>query len=62
MKQVRITWNKSTIGCNDTQRRTIEALGLHHRGCSVVKDLSPQVEGMIRNVDFLLKIEELPES
>jgi large subunit ribosomal protein L30 len=62
MKKVRITWKKSTIGTIQAHRRTIEALGLHRRGHSVVKELTPSIVGMIKSVDYLVSVEELPES
>ena len=61
MKRVRVTWNKSTIGCIEKHRRTIEALGLKRRGHTVEKELTPQIAGMLASVDFLVKVEELSE-
>lgn len=62
MKKVRITWTKSTISHKESHRRTIQALGLRRLGHSVVKECTPQIEGMINSVSFLLAVEELTES
>ena len=59
MKKVRVTWIKSTIGCKQCHRRTIEALGLKRMGHSVVKELTPAVKGMIDSVYFLVSVEEV---
>ncbi|MDK2973226.1 MAG: large subunit ribosomal protein [Candidatus Sumerlaeota bacterium] len=59
MKSVRVTWIKSTIGCKQSHRRTMEALGLKHMGHSVVKELNPAIKGMIDSVYFLVRVEEV---
>lgn len=59
MKQVRITWVKSAIGAKERHRKTMEALGLGRRGRSVVKEVTPQIQGMIKSVEYLLEVEEL---
>ena len=62
MKKVRVTWKKSTIGTIQKHRRTMEALGLHRIGHSVIKELTPQIQGMIDHVDYLVEVEEVKES
>jgi len=59
MKTVRITWVKSIIGCIPKHRRTIEALGLRRMGQTVDKELTPQIAGMIKQGEYLLKVEDL---
>ncbi len=61
MSKVRITWVKSTINCKQNHRRTIEALGLRRLHHTVVKELTPQIKGMIKNVEFLVQVEEIKE-
>lgn len=61
MKKVRITWNKSTIGTIERHRRTMQALGLRRRGHSVVKEMTPQIAGMVKSVDYLVKVEDVTE-
>lgn len=52
---------KSSIGTPERHRKTIEALGLNRRGQSVVKDVTPQVAGMIKSVEYLLDVQELSQ-
>ncbi|MDR1296176.1 MAG: 50S ribosomal protein L30 [Deltaproteobacteria bacterium] len=59
--QVKITQIKSTIGRLPVHRATVRALGLRRIGHSVVKNHTPAVQGMIRQVCYLLKVEEVPE-
>lgn len=59
MAKVRITYTKSKIGSTERQKKTIEALGLGKLNSSVEKDSSPQVLGMIRKVNHLVKVEEI---
>ncbi len=58
-KQVKIKWVKSAIGRSYKQKRTIRALGLTKLNHEVVKELTPQIEGMIRKVSHLVKVEEV---
>lgn len=58
-KKLKITWSKSTIAAQEQHRKTIKALGLRHLNQSVVKDDCPQLRGMIRHVDFLVRVEEV---
>ncbi len=57
-KTVKIKWIKSTIGRSYKQKRTIRALGLKRLNQEVTKELTPQIEGMIRKVSHLVKVEE----
>ncbi|NMC99351.1 MAG: 50S ribosomal protein L30 [Bacteroidales bacterium] len=59
MKKVKITQIKSRIGYNPSQRATLDALGLHKMHHSVEHDATPQIEGMIRKVRHLVKVEYL---
>jgi large subunit ribosomal protein L30 len=59
MKKVKITQVKSTIGKSDKQKATVLALGLKKIGAVREHNLTPQVEGMVRKVDFLVKVEEV---
>lgn len=54
----RITWLKSGIGCKPQHRRTMAALGLRRRGQTVVKVSNPAIDGMIKSVEFLLRVED----
>lgn len=59
MEKVKITQIKSSIDRSQKQKDTLLALGLRKMNASVVKELNPQVEGMIRKVEHLLKIESV---
>jgi large subunit ribosomal protein L30 len=55
---IRVTWIKSFISCEESQRRTIKALGLHRLNQSVVHEDTNSVRGMINKVRHLVKVEE----
>ena len=57
MAKVIITQTKSTINRPQNQKRTIKALGLGRISKSVEKELTPQIEGMIKKVDHLVSVE-----
>lgn len=57
MEKVKITQIKSSIDRSRKQKDTLVALGLTKINQSVEKELSPQVAGMIKKVEHLLKIE-----
>lgn len=59
MGQVKITQVKSVIDRSKRQKDTMYALGLRKMHQTVVKDLNPQVEGMISKIKHLVKIEEV---
>lgn len=57
MAKVIITQVKSAIDRPKRQKATIEALGIKKLNVSVEKELTPNIEGMIRAVSHLLKVE-----
>jgi large subunit ribosomal protein L30 len=57
MSRVRITQIRSQIGQSQRHRGTLRALGLGRIGRSVERDESPQLEGMLRKVRHLVKVE-----
>ena len=59
MAQVKITQVKSVIDRSKRQKATMYALGLRKMHQTVVKDLNPQVEGMINKIKHLVTIEEV---
>ncbi len=59
MARVKLTQVKSIIDRPKKQKDTIKALGLRKMNHSVEKELNPQIEGMIKKVSHLLKVEEL---
>ncbi len=62
MTKLRITWIKSAIGYEESQRRTLESLGFHRLNQSVVHDDSMSLRGMINKVRHLVKVEEASEA
>lgn len=60
-KRVKITWIKSTNCALQRHRRTIRALGLTKLNSSVEHELTPAIAGMIAQVDYLVRVEEMPE-
>jgi large subunit ribosomal protein L30 len=57
MAKVVITQVKSAIDRPARQKATIQALGIKKLNVAVEKDLTPNIEGMIRAVRHLLKVE-----
>lgn len=59
MASVKITQVRSVIDRPKRQKDTMFALGLRKMHQSVEKELNPQIEGMIRKISHLVKVEEL---
>ena len=59
MAQVKVTLTKSLIGRPAGQRATVKALGLKKTNSQVVKEVTPQIEGMLHKVRHLVKVEEV---
>lgn len=57
MAQLKITQIRSVIDRPEKQKRTIEALGLGRPNRSRIIEDNPQMRGMLRVVEHLLKIE-----
>ena len=57
--KVRITLIKSLIGRKPYQRGTARALGLRRIGATVEKEASPSIMGMVKAIDFMLRVEKL---
>ncbi len=58
-KKLQITQVKSKIGYKPKAKQTLEALGLRKMNQTVEHKDTPQIRGMIRAIDFLLKVEEV---
>ena len=58
MAKVKVTQVKSVIDRPQRQKDTVKALGLRKLNQSVVVEATPQVEGMIKKVSHLLKVEK----
>ena len=59
MKKIRITQVKSVIDRSERQKRTIEALGLRKLHSTVEVEATPQILGMVRKVNHLVRVEEI---
>ena len=59
MAQVKVTLTRSLISRPEDQRATVKALGLKKTNSQVVKEVTPQIEGMLHKVRHLVKVEEV---
>ena len=59
--KVRIEQVRSGIGHSWRMRRTLEAIGLRHHQDVVIKQDSPSLRGMIRQVRHLVKVTPVEE-
>ena len=59
MKKIKVTQTKSVIDRPVRQKRTMVALGLNKMNASVEVEATPQILGMVRKVNHLIKVEEL---
>lgn len=59
MAQVKVTLVRSLAGRPDDQRATVKALGLSKTNSTVVKEVNPQIKGMLHKVEHLVKVEEI---
>lgn len=59
MSKIKITKVRSVIGRPARQKRTMEALGLRKMNQTVEMNATPQILGMVRKVNHLVKVEEV---
>jgi len=59
MAKVKITQTRSTIKRPDTQLRTIQSLGLGKVNNFVEVEYTPQIQGMVKKVNHLVRVTEL---
>ena len=59
MKKIKITLVKSPIDRPERQKLTLQALGLNKTNSSKEVDATPQILGMVRKVEHLVKVEEV---
>lgn len=55
-QRVRVTLRRSPIGTPEGHRLVLRGLGLRHIRQTVVHPDTPQVQGMIRKVGYLLEV------
>lgn len=59
MATLKITQIRSSIGRTKNQKLTLEALGLRKMNHSVEQQDTPNILGMVRVVDHLVKVEKI---
>lgn len=59
MAKLQITWVKSDIGYDKTQKRTLKSLGLNRLNQTIVHEDNLAMRGMINKVRHLIKVEAI---
>ncbi len=62
MAKIQITQVRSKIGRPKKQKATLEALGLRRMHQTVVHEATPQILGMVRKVQHLVKVTPVEET
>ena len=60
--KLKVTQVRSLIGRLPKHRRTIRALGLTKIGKTVVHRDVPEIRGMIKQVEYMVKVEEISDA
>ena len=58
MEKIKITQVKSSIDKSKRVKNTLQALGLRKINHTVVKEVSPQINGMVAKVAHLVEVEK----
>lgn len=58
MATIHVTYTKSAIGYNQTQKDTVKKLGLKRLHQTVAHEDSPSVRGMVAKVQHLVEVQE----
>ena len=58
MAKIKVTKVRSAINRSQTQKRTLESLGLRKIGQVVEHDATPSILGMVSKVKHLVSVEE----
>lgn len=59
VKKLKITQIRSSIGRRKKAKQTMTALGLRRMHQTVLHADTPEIRGMIRQVDYLVTVEEV---
>ncbi|MDR9373305.1 MAG: 50S ribosomal protein L30 [Schleiferiaceae bacterium] len=59
MAKIKITQVRSQIKRPQSQKRTLQALGLRKMNQTVEVEATPQIQGMVKKVNHLLEVEQL---
>ena len=57
MSDIKITLKKSKIGSNQKIRATLIGLGLTKTNKTVIRKDTPEIRGMLKKVEHLIKVE-----
>ena len=60
-KKLEITQIRSVSGRQETQRRTLRALGLKKNQTSVIQNDTPAIRGMINKIPHMISVREISE-
>ena len=58
MKKIKITLVKSPIDRSEREKLTVQALGLNKTNSTREVEATPQIMGMIRKIEHLVKVED----
>lgn len=61
MGKIKVTQIRSIIDRPVRQKRTIEALGLGRPNWTKIHNDTPQIRGMVRKINHLVKVEEIKD-
>ena len=59
MKKIRVTQVKSGIDRSERQKLTLQALGLKKLNATKEVEATPQILGMVKKVNHLVKVEDI---
>ncbi len=59
--KIRVTQFKSGIGASKSQKRILEALGLRKLNQSIEHEARPEILGMVKKLQHLVRVEEVNE-
>jgi len=59
--KLKVTQVRSVIHRPKDQKETVRRLGLHRINDSIVKEDRPEIRGMIRKVQHLVRVEEVKD-
>ncbi len=59
MVKIKITQIKSGIDRSERQKLTLQALGLNKLNASKEVEATPQILGMVKKINHLIKVEEV---
>ena len=59
MAKIKITQVKSGIDRSERQKLTLQALGLNKMNATKEVEATPQILGMVKKVNHLVKVEEI---